>query len=108
MAKMVKISETAMKHLDNLQKMTGESKQIILEKALESYARSIFLTRTNEQYAALKKDKKAWNEMVKESQEWDVTLNDGLDKEFLEMVQSTLTEWESKGDEIAFSYLQDQ
>lgn len=38
-----------------------------------------FLDRTNKQYAELRNDKKAWADMQKEQQEWDVTMSDGLE-----------------------------
>ena len=55
--------------------------QKILDKALASLVRYNFLQKGNEQYAALKKDKKAWKELLAEREEWNITLLDGLNEE---------------------------
>ena len=81
MSKMMRISDFADEQLNELTKLTGESKQKLLDKALASLVRYSFIQKGNEQYAALKKDKKAWKELLAEREEWDVTLSDGLDNE---------------------------
>lgn len=74
----MRISEQTAKNLNELAKATGKSKQLILNKALEVYAREQFLKKANEEYAKFKKNKKAWKEEQKELEEWDITLSDGL------------------------------
>lgn len=81
MSKMMRISEVAAKQLDDLIEVTGQSRQKILEAALQAFAKHLFFKKNDVQYKALKKDKAAWNEFAKEMAEWDVTLNDGLEDE---------------------------
>lgn len=81
MAKMMRISDAADTYLENLKKVTGKSKIKLLERALADLERNVFLKKTSEQYAELKKDKKAWKEMLEETAEWDITLLDGLENE---------------------------
>lgn len=68
----MRISDFAAEQLDTLAKLTGESKQKLMNKALASLVRYSFIQKGNEQYAALKKDKKTWNELLNEREEWDV------------------------------------
>lgn len=77
----MRISDFAAEQLDELAKLTGESKQKLMDKALASLARYSFIQKGNEQYAALKKDKKAWNDLLNEREEWEATLSDGLNNE---------------------------
>jgi hypothetical protein len=58
---------------------TGDSLPELLDKAVEAYRRKQFLTECNRAYEALKSDPKAWAEELKEREEWDCTLLDGLD-----------------------------
>ena len=78
MSKMMRISENTAKNLDELAKSIGKSKQVILEKAIQAYAREQFLKKTNEEYSQLKQDTKAYAHYEKESKDWDVALQDGL------------------------------
>jgi len=55
--------------------------QAVLEKALSLYEEKLFWGRTNRAYAALKADPKAWRRELKEREEWDSTLTDGLEDE---------------------------
>lgn len=45
----------------------------------ERLRRRLIVERTNEGYAALKADPAAWRQALAEREEWDATLNDGLD-----------------------------
>lgn len=81
MTKMMRISETTAKNLDELAKTMGKSKQFILEKAIQAYIREQFLKKTNEEYHQLKQNKKEYADYLKEIREWDVTLQDGLSDE---------------------------
>jgi len=81
MSKMMRISDNTDKNLDELKNILGTSKQTILEKAVDLYIREQFLKKTNEEYAQLQKDPKAWAEELEERALWDVTLADGLDDE---------------------------
>jgi hypothetical protein len=79
MAKMTRINEITAKNLDELAKTMGKSKQFIMEQALKAYAREQFLKKTNEEYAQLKQDSKAYTDYIRENKDWDITLQDGLD-----------------------------
>lgn len=81
MSKIIRISDSSAKNLDELSKMTHKPKQKIIEKALEVYAREQFLKKSAEAYRLLKENPKLYQEFKEELQEWDVTLSDGLDDE---------------------------
>ena len=74
----MRIGDAAAEKIESLSKFTGLSKQKILDKAITLYAYEQTLKKANEQYAALKKDSKAWQEMQEEHEIWDAALKDGL------------------------------
>ena len=51
----------------------------VLEKAIETYRRQKFLEEANASYAALKANRKKWNEEIAERELWDSTNADGLE-----------------------------
>ena len=55
--------------------------QSIIEKAVEQYKRRRFLEGLNEDFKALKKDRKAWQEETEERRLWENTLLDGIENE---------------------------
>ena len=73
----VSISQTARETLLQLAEASGESVQAILDKAIENYRRTVFLTNANLAFATLKANKAAWQEELEERQGWDFTLGDG-------------------------------
>ena len=75
----VRISATSRNILRNLAAKEGVSMQAILDKAVESYRRQLFLQEVNKAYAVLRQDAKAWSETEKERAAWDATLEDGLE-----------------------------
>ncbi|MCF7899605.1 hypothetical protein K9L05_03085 [Candidatus Babeliales bacterium] len=77
MSKLIRISDISADKLESLSKLTGQSKQKIFDKVLTLYTYEQTLKKANEQYAVLKKNKKAWKEMQEEYKDWDVTLGDG-------------------------------
>ena len=79
MSKLMRISDLTVERLESLSKLTGQSKQKLMDRAVTIYTYELMLKRSNEQYAALKKDPKAWKEMQEEQEAWDVTLMDGLE-----------------------------
>lgn len=81
MSKIMRISDSTAQNLDELAKATGDSKQALLERAVQAYVRKQFIKKANEDYAELKKDPKAWAELQKEQEEWNITLSDGLNDE---------------------------
>lgn len=75
----VRISDTSRNILRELAKREDASMQAILDKAIESYRRRLFLEEVNNAYAALRQDTKAWAQISKERAIWDATLGDGLE-----------------------------
>jgi len=55
--------------------------QAVLDKAIEHYRREKFLRDANADYAALRRNPKAWKEELKERDVWEQALSDGLAKE---------------------------
>lgn len=53
--------------------------QTIVEEAIKTYQGQWLLEATNAVYAALQSDPQAWQELLEERAEWDVTLLDGLE-----------------------------
>ena len=51
----------------------------VLDKAIEIYRRQRFLAGLNADFAALRKNKAAWEEERAERSTWDATLTDGLE-----------------------------
>lgn len=78
MSKLMRIGDATAGKIESLSKLTGLSKQNILDKAVTLYAYEQTLKKANEQYATLKKDSKAWKEMQEEFRAWNATLEDGL------------------------------
>ena len=72
------ISSGTRKLVMELAQTTDTSPEKILDSAVQSYRRQIFLKRTNEAYARLKKDPKAWAVRKEELAEWDASAADGL------------------------------
>lgn len=52
---------------------------VVMDKALKLYEERLFWERTNQAYAALKADPKAWEEELQERTEWEATIGDGLE-----------------------------
>ena len=55
--------------------------QAVLDKAPELHRRDRFLRDANADFAALRRDKKAWREELQERDLWEQTVADGLAKE---------------------------
>ncbi|MFA6262825.1 MAG: hypothetical protein WCW33_04525 [Candidatus Babeliales bacterium] len=78
MSKLIRIGDETIVKLEALSKLTGLSKQKLLDKAIVAFSYEQILKKANEQYAALRKDPRAWKEMQAEREDWDVTLADGI------------------------------
>lgn len=76
----VRLSPRAHRMLQQLAKEADESMQRILDRAIESYRREEFLRAANRDYAALRRNPKAWKEELRRRELWEQTLADGLDK----------------------------
>ena len=76
----VRISPRSHRLLRQLAADADESMQVILDKAIESYRREEFLRAANQEYAALRRNRKGWKEELHERGHWEQTLADGLEK----------------------------
>ena len=74
----VRITRSAHAILRSLAEETDESMTEVLDKAIEAYRRSRFLAGLNEDFAALRRDKVAWEDEGRERGAWDATLSDDL------------------------------
>ena len=75
----VRISSQAHRSLKELSELTGQPMPAVLDKAIEEYRRRQFLEGLSADFAALRKDPKAWQQELDERAEWDATLGDGLE-----------------------------
>lgn len=75
------ISEASHQLLKKLAEHTGQNMTDVLAKALDTYRRQVFFEQLNAGYAELRADPKAWAEQMAERDDWDATLQDGLDQE---------------------------
>jgi hypothetical protein len=78
MATAVRIKPQSHKALKQISQVTGRPMQEELERAIEERRRRVYLDGLASDFAALKKDPKAWQDMKKEDELWDKTSNDGL------------------------------
>ena len=74
----VRVNLATHKVLTRLAEETHFSVQTVLNNAVEAYRREVFLDHTNQAYAELKKDPKAWAECQEELAVWNSTTKDGL------------------------------
>ena len=81
MALTARISQNSDAIIQEIVSKTGKTKIEIIDEALESYRYHERMRVLNEQYESLRSDEKAWGEELKERQELDGTLIDGLDNE---------------------------
>jgi hypothetical protein len=75
----VRISRSTHAALRALAEETDESMTEVLDKAIEIYRRERFLAGLNSDFAALRKNKAAWEEELAERRMWDAALTDGLE-----------------------------
>ncbi|WP_413171889.1 hypothetical protein [Anabaena azotica] len=75
----VSISETTHKTLLTMVEDSGETIQSILDRAIENYRRSLFLTRANEAFTLLRQNETLWEEEISERQLWEQTIADGVE-----------------------------
>jgi len=78
MSKLMRINDSTVEKIEELSKITGQTKQKIMDRAITIYSYEQMLKKANEQYAILKSDPQAWKEMQHEREAWDTTLMDGL------------------------------
>lgn len=76
----VRLSPRAHALLRKIADEEQQSMQAVLDEAIERYRRERFLYAANADFAALKRDAKAWREEIRERELWERTLADGLGK----------------------------
>jgi len=74
----IRVHPETHKTLARLAKENHSSMQTVLNEALETYRREVFLQRANQAYAELRSDPAAWARYQKELGAWDGTSGDGL------------------------------
>ncbi len=77
----VRIAASTHARLRALADQLGQSLGTTLDEAVKCYERDLFFRTLDAQYAALRADETAWQEYLREQEEWDVTLGDGLEGE---------------------------
>lgn len=75
----IRLRPGAHEALKEIANATGQSLQDTLDRAIEDLKRKVYLEGLNADYAALRQDPAAWAEFQKETSDWDVTNNDGLE-----------------------------
>jgi hypothetical protein len=77
----VRISPRAHELLRQLAEEEHQSMQAVLDTAIERYRRESFLRGANADFAALKLDRKAWKQDLRDRDLWETTVADGISKE---------------------------
>jgi predicted transcriptional regulator len=75
----IRVSVRTRDLLQELAIQSGDSMQLVLDKAIEQYRRRQLLEDVNAAYATLQTDAAAWADLERERAEWDQTLADGLE-----------------------------
>ncbi len=76
----VRISDETRRTLRELAARRGGSMQAVLDEAVEEYRRRRFLDEANAAFAALRANRKAWEDEMEERRAWDNTLADGREE----------------------------
>jgi predicted transcriptional regulator len=77
----VRISANCHSKLQELARQRKQPMVTVLEDAVEEYRRKQLLDKLSADFARLRKDRKAWDDELKERALWDQTLADGLGNE---------------------------
>lgn len=78
-ATMIRLRPKTLAGLREIARLTGESLQDALERAVEERQRVLYLEGLNADYEALQKDSKALRDVQRETALWDNTNLDGLE-----------------------------
>ena len=81
MAQTARISSRSNTIIQEMITLTGRSKVEVIELALETYRRNERMRLLNEAYKNLQSNKSAWEEELKEREELEGMLADGLEEE---------------------------
>ena len=76
---MVRLRPLAHRTLKEIARMTGQSVQDTLDRAIDDLRRRVYLEGINADYAALQADAKQWEAHQKEADLWETTSADGLE-----------------------------
>ncbi len=76
--KTLHINDELSQSLATIAKERGETKQSVINHAIELLVREHFFEKVNQEYAQLHKNKKAWKDELKERRIWQGTNLDGL------------------------------
>jgi len=76
---MVRVSDKSQKILKELKKESGYSYTSILDKAVEELRRKRILENTNNAFSALRNNKEAWQEELRERETLEGTLMDNVE-----------------------------
>jgi len=74
-----RISEPTRETLRKLAEASGDSMQVLIDRAVEMYRRQHFLEESNRAFEALRADPKKWKSEQAEREVWDITLTDDLE-----------------------------
>ncbi len=81
MAISAKITEQSKELVDEIASQTGETRMNVIEKAMIYYKRQIDMEQLDKDYGRLRSNKKLWEKELKEREELDGTLEDGLEND---------------------------
>lgn len=76
---MIRLRPNAHQTLKEIARVTGQSLQDTLDRAIDDLRRKVYLEGINADYAALQADPKQWEAHRKEAELWDTTSADGLE-----------------------------
>lgn len=76
----VRISAEARETLRKLSAQTGRKLQDLVDEAVERLRRELLLQQANKAFLALRSDRRAWADEVRERADWEATLADGLEE----------------------------
>ena len=76
----VRVSSQSYQLLKSLAEDFDQSMQSVIDEALENLRRRKVLEATDAAFSALKANKKAWKEGLRERRMWEKTLSDGVER----------------------------
>ncbi len=75
----MRVYDKTYSQIDEIAHKLKISKQEVLDQAVESYRRELFLREANNAYAALRNNLEAWQNEKEEREAWDYSIQDGLE-----------------------------
>ncbi len=75
-----RISESSREILRKLAEASGDSMQVVLDRAVETYRRQRFLEESNKAFEALRANAKLWKSEQAEREAWEITVGDDLEE----------------------------